>query len=170
MVEAITFQTIFQFLQTTSIMVGIVYYLMILQNQQKSQQQALDTRQAQLLMQIYNRWDNPERCKAFTEIWNWDEWTTFEEFYNQMTPEKWVTLNSLVLFFEGLGVLIRTKKVEVNDLYLLLGGTTIGILERFIPILPQIREKIGYPTYMSETKYLYTEFVKYKEKHPDLMQ
>ena len=34
MVDQITFQTIFQFLQTVSIMVGIVYYLLILNKQQ----------------------------------------------------------------------------------------------------------------------------------------
>ena len=68
MLEKVTFQTIFQFIQTISIMVGIAYYLMILQNQQKSQKTALETRQAQLFMPIYAKFYDKEFMKDFVTI------------------------------------------------------------------------------------------------------
>jgi hypothetical protein len=64
MVEQITFQTIFQFLQTVGILVGVFYYIstirtnqrnqeISLRNQEltlKAQEHAAETRQAQLYM------------------------------------------------------------------------------------------------------------------------
>ena len=79
MVDQITFQTIFQFLQTLSIMVGIAYYLMILQNQQKSQQSTLETRQAQLFMQLYNKVVSQEGIDNLGLLVR-AEWSSYEEW------------------------------------------------------------------------------------------
>ena len=56
MVEQVTFQTLFQFLQTVGILVGVYYYISTIRTNQrnqeltrKAQEQALETRQAQLL-------------------------------------------------------------------------------------------------------------------------
>jgi len=68
MVE-ITYQMVLSTLQTLGILVGIFYYVMTLRNQRKNQEislrkqeltlkaqeQALETRQAQLFMNIYDR-------------------------------------------------------------------------------------------------------------------
>ena len=52
MVEQVAFQTVFQFLQTVGILVGVIYHIMTLRNTQKTREpslkakeQALDTRQ-----------------------------------------------------------------------------------------------------------------------------
>jgi hypothetical protein len=62
MVEQVTFQTLFQFLQTVGILVGVFYYIMTIKANQrnqeltlKAQEQALETRQTQIFMQIYNQ-------------------------------------------------------------------------------------------------------------------
>ena len=65
MVDQLTFQTIFQFLQTLSIMVGITYYLMILRNQQKSQKLTLETRQATLMMNIFKELTSEKRWEEY---------------------------------------------------------------------------------------------------------
>ena len=51
----ITYQVVLSTLQTFGLLVGIFYYVMTLRNQQKNQQLALETRQAQLFMNIYDR-------------------------------------------------------------------------------------------------------------------
>jgi len=62
MVE-ITLPIILQILQTIGILVGIVYYITIMRNTQRTrelslnaQEQALETRQAQMFLQMLNRW------------------------------------------------------------------------------------------------------------------
>ena len=66
-------------LQTAGILVGIFYYLMVLRNQQKNQEMSLrnqeltlksqalatETRQAQLFMQLFDRWSDPSFAKVY---------------------------------------------------------------------------------------------------------
>ena len=51
----ITLPIVLQIVQTAGILVGIVYYIAIMRNNQRTQQMQLETRQAQLFMQLYNR-------------------------------------------------------------------------------------------------------------------
>ena len=62
MVEQVTFQTIFQFLQTVGILVGVFYYVLTIRANQrnqelarKAQEQALETRQTQLFMYFHEK-------------------------------------------------------------------------------------------------------------------
>ena len=81
MVE-ITLPLVLQIIQTVSLVVGIVYYLIIMRNSQrtreltlrsqeltrKAQEQALETRQAQLFMQLYNRLNEGEFCESYGKV------------------------------------------------------------------------------------------------------
>jgi hypothetical protein len=71
------------------------------------------------------------------------------------------------MFYEGLGTLVKTKKFPIRDIYLLMGGITISIWGKFIPILDEIREKADYPRLASETEYLYYELVKYRDTYQE---
>jgi len=53
MVE-VTYRMVLSTLQTTGILVGIFYYIMTLNNTRKSQRLTLESRQAQLFMQMLN--------------------------------------------------------------------------------------------------------------------
>ena len=79
MMIEITYQMILSTLQTAGLLVGIFYYIMVLRNQQKNQEislrnqeltlksQALatETRQAQLFMQLFDRWSDPHFAKVY---------------------------------------------------------------------------------------------------------
>jgi hypothetical protein len=65
MVEQMAFQTVFQFLQTMGILVGVFYYVMTIRANQRNQQLQLETRQAQLFMQPYNRWSDPDFARYY---------------------------------------------------------------------------------------------------------
>ncbi len=57
---------------------SILYYTMVLRNANKTQQLALETRQAQLFMQMYNRWRDTFGNNDFypvlsRKIENWEE-------------------------------------------------------------------------------------------------
>jgi hypothetical protein len=54
MVE-ITLPIVLQLLQTAGLLVGIVYYITIMRNSQRTQQMQLETRQVQLFMQMHQQ-------------------------------------------------------------------------------------------------------------------
>jgi hypothetical protein len=65
MVEQVAFQTVFQFLQTVGILVGVFYYIMTLRNTRKNQQLQLETRQAQLFTSLSREFRSVENFRTF---------------------------------------------------------------------------------------------------------
>ena len=81
----ITYQMLLSTIQTIALIVGIIYYLTIMRNAQKtreltlkSQEHATETRQAQLFMQIYDKWSSTEYTEAWHLINNAD-FKTYDE-------------------------------------------------------------------------------------------
>ena len=181
MVEPITFQTIFQFLQTISIMIGIVYYLLILRNQQrnqelslKAQQQTLETRQAQLFMGIYNQTVSSDYVSARTKVARLD-YCNFDDFMKIYDPdlspeakENYEALDYMISFYEGLGVLVKEGLVPIRYVALLMADITRRLWEKLALVIDEIREYNNQPRIASEWEYLYDELMKYMEDHPEL--
>ena len=74
MVE-ITYQMVLSTLQTIALIVGIAYYLIIMRNSQRNQKIQVETRQAQLFMQIYDHYNDREFAKLVQEplhLWEWE--------------------------------------------------------------------------------------------------
>ena len=93
----VTYQMVLSTLQTAGILVGIVYYISIMRNQQrtrdltlKAQEQTLRTRESQLFMNIYNQsMANPEFLHAgrivhakVPQIKSLDDWLRAYDFIN----------------------------------------------------------------------------------------
>ena len=77
MVDAQTISIIFA---GASIGVAALYYTLTLRNTQRAQQLQLETRQAQLFMQAYNRFTEKEFQKSWFEMviqWEWDDYDDF---------------------------------------------------------------------------------------------
>lgn len=170
-VDQITFQTIFQFLQTISIMVGIAYYLMILQNQQKSQKTALDTRQAQLFMPIYAKFYDKEFMKDYVTImsWEWDDYDDFMLKHGADNLDDWSTIMAWTDYFEGLGVLVNRGLIEVSFIDDLISGMVIGFWEKYGDYIMEFRTRANYPQFAEFCEYLYVEIKSIAEQqHPEL--
>ena len=71
MVE-ITYQMVLSTLQKVGLLIGIVYYLIIMRNSQRNQQIQLETRKVQLFMQIYQQITSEETLKASMELMTLD--------------------------------------------------------------------------------------------------
>ena len=181
MVEQVTFQTVFQFLQTVGILVGVYYYITTIQanrkNQEltlKAQEQALETRQAQIFMQIYNQSHNdPSFIKAFGrifEIVGTNPVKSYKEFQKIREHEQDRDAISRVSFFyEGVGVLVKEGYVSIRLVALLMTGMTRLWWEGlYKSSIVEGRKLMNSLRWMSEAEYLYEELMKYIEEHPEL--
>ena len=72
---------------------SIIYYAKVLENsnktrelQLKAQEQALETRQAQLFMPLYETYRNKEFREQITEIWQ-QSWTDPNDFADKYGPD-----------------------------------------------------------------------------------
>jgi hypothetical protein len=166
MVE-ITYQIFLSTLQTIALVVGIVYYLIIMRNSQRAQQQQLETRQAQLFMQVYNQY-TMEKYKQWLEIntWEWEDYEDFQAKYSALESAQ--NLSSIRSWLEGLGVLVKSGLVPIEIVALFMTGTIRRYWEKFGPLTLEFRTRLNFPRFGGEGEYLYKTLMEYVEEHPEL--
>jgi hypothetical protein len=148
MVEQVTFQTLFQFLQTVGILVGVFYYIMTIRTNQRNQEltmgaqeQALETRQAQLLSSFMGMLLTSDSLYYAMMYWNDHPEIGYEEFKEQYPrgSEGFQDLFRLFGFYELIGTLSKWKLVDeelVDDMFTLQW-------DKFEPIVKGMQEDWG---------------------------
>ena len=159
MVEPITFQVIFQGLQTISIIVGISYYLMILNNQQKNQKITLETRRASFLTQISLDFYSTESLSQYYELERW-EWENIEDYNSKYRSIEAYTLwMRLFLRFDMVGRLLREGFIDIVVAVQLIGSASIGAWNKFEEVILDDRKRYG-SDWMADLEYLVKEVTK----------
>ena len=166
----VTIETISIVFTGISISLAAFYYINTLRNSQRNQQTQLETRQAQLFIQLYNRFRDDtedldiESSFLDVEIKSSEDfirlWRTDEDFGK--------VLSTLGGFYEGIGVMVREGYIPVRLVALQWGGTTRRFWEKMEPFMSDVREAQTFPRAWAETEYLYNELMKYIEEHPEL--
>jgi hypothetical protein len=167
--------TVLSFIQAFGIVVGVVYYIMNIQNNQKNQelmlkaqQQTLETRQAQMFLGVYNKMSDKEFTRAYNTVMN-TSWSSYQEFSdlrkNNEFYEAFLLING---FFEGVGVLVKEGVLDIRWIALLMASWTNEYWEKIREVILEHRKRSGAKRALSEYEYLYDELNKYLEQHPEL--
>ena len=147
-----------------SISASLFYYANVLQNANK-------TRQAQLFMTLYDRRSQPVFQKQYTRITNrtWINNEDWEEKYGPFTnPDASAEMQSIMFFFDGVGMLLKRNLIDIGMINDLLYGSTKRIWEQFEPIVKYIRTEATWdPHVWNHFEYLYHELIEYNKKHPE---
>ena len=162
MVEPITLQTALTYLSLISIPVGVFYHIMTLRNQSR-------TRQAQLFMQIYNHWTGTEFNQNYIEVINrnWEDYDDYYEKYGAIRES--VKRRTIGLYFEGIGMLVHRKLIDVSLVDDMMSSFLIGFWEKYGPVTKIDRERLNTPQMLEWTESLYNEVRKVAEQqHPEL--
>ena len=171
MVE-ITYQMMLSTLQTVGLLVGIFYYITIMRNAQKNQQVALETRQAQLFMQLFTKINERELQTVIGEIMLRWETSNLDWLLEKHGPENnfddAINFSMVGTYFSGMGILVRENLIDIRLVTRFFGSTVKAFWEKIEPIVVGMRELEGFSNYLSDTEYLYDEIMKYVEKHPEL--
>ena len=163
-------QTISIIFAGVSIGIAALYYTLTLRNTQRAQQLQLETRQAQLFMQAYNRFTEKEFQKSWFEIvsqWEWDDYDDFMAKYGPKTnsedASKW---GSVLAYFEGLGVFVEQGLIDI-ELVSRLGSTNIiNCWEKFGPVFEEYTRRTGNPYAYDYLEWLYNELKDKRHKIP----
>jgi len=162
MVE-ITYQMVLSTLQTVGILVGIVYYITIMRNAQrtreltlqsqeltqKAQEQALETRQAQLFMVLYDHYNSIDYKKQAGNMYFQWEWSDVDEFMERYGPDgdadNYAVFSSVTSFYDGIGVLVKNGLVDANLVSDIMSGSITRLWETFEPAIRGVRERYEWP-------------------------
>ena len=162
MAEPISIQTLLTYLTLISVPVGVFYHIMTLRNTRKNQELQLETRQAQLFMDVYRDFKRPEIQKAFNNIvydWEWDSIEEFTEKYGRSNNyEEFHKYMLVYSVYEGLGVLIYRNLIDVNMIEELMRSYVVSFWEKMAPVIYVWREQ--WPLAAEWMEYLYKEVKK----------
>ena len=142
---------------------SIVYYANILNNanrtrelQLKSQEQALETRQASIFTQIAYQLYSKEHVTIYFELIDW-EWNDYQDFYSKYGQgENRVKRMMVWLNFDLVGRLMREGLLDRLLVSQLLGSAILRSWNKFEPIIIEDRKEMG-PHWMTEWEYAFNE-------------
>jgi hypothetical protein len=160
--------TLFGLIQTLAIIVGVIIALIELRNMRQTRQTELETRQAQLFMQLYNRFSDQRKGLRVIEAMQDSKFENVDEFLElQENDENFrKVIEVRATFFEGIGVLVKEGLLDIRYVALMWATPTKMFWENIEPVIEDLRN--GLPRLWSESEYLCKELIKYMEKHPEL--
>jgi len=132
----------------------------------EAQRQALETRQAELFMNIYNRWSSPEYAEAYRMARYEYTFPGVEEYLREVSdsavgktdPNLYVSIQTLATYFEGIGVLLKQNLINVELVEDLLAGRVIWFWENFGSSTANIvRERQNDPLLYDGMEYMYNQ-------------
>jgi hypothetical protein len=135
----------------------------------KAQEQTLETRQAQLFMQIFQRFNEPDFFDKYTTFlsWKWKDYDDFMSKYGQKAnPEAWYSEGSVAAFFNGVGLLLYMNLVDIKLIYGLLFVHVKLFWKKIGPVSQEMRKRLNYPQIDQWVEYLYEEIIEYDKKTP----
>ncbi len=175
MVDPLTLQMVRDVVAIFGVIAGFSYYVLTVRNAQrtrelslKAQEQALETRQAQLFMNLYETWSSPEFRKRSNWINRVIEYEDSEDFHRKygvvVDPDAFASWASVAAYYEGIGVLVRRCLIDIDLVDDLLRTSIIRAWEKMGPEFLESRAHgTGGPTLFSDFEYLYHEIKKREE-------
>ena len=182
MVDLAEIQTAYYMVAATGVLIAAIFYILNLRISQRNQelmlkaqeqsaraqQQTLETRQAQMFMNIYQQTTSKDFTSAYNKFIS-SQWENYSESRELFQKKEFADdFYILGMYFEGLGVLVKEGYLPIRLVALLLTGMTRSFWEKLKPIVDEARVDMGYVRWFSETEYLYDELLRYLDKHPEL--
>lgn len=116
---------------------GVIIALQQLRDIKHTRKTELETRQAQLFMQIYNRFNSKAFVSQLNDLrfrWNVTEFDDFMQKYGPFTnPEGWDSMASTTYFLEGIGVLMKKGLIDPEIVDDLMSGVIVSVWEKIEP-------------------------------------
>ena len=148
---------------------SILYYTMTLRNANRTQRMQLETRQAQMFVNIYSKQNSDEAHHNEFEIMNIEIRTADDYLELYQDKIKYTALQWYMSFYEGMGVLVRQNLVDIALVSQMLSGGIIWFWERYRDAFLDCRVRMNWPRFMIELEYLYERVKEYMlEYHPDV--
>jgi hypothetical protein len=146
MVE-ITLPIVLQIVQTIALIVGIIYYLTIMRNSQRYQQTQLETRKAQLYMQLFMRITSEKFTKKSIDLLKFEYNNAgefMEEYISGPDSSMQSKLFSMFWHLDGLGYMMSEGLIDPEMVYNFGGGfAQVWHWEKWEPVIMEIRKRRG---------------------------
>jgi hypothetical protein len=171
MVDLSEIQAVYYMVAATGVIVAAVYYIYNMRITQRNLKLNLETRQAQLFMDIYKTYSSKEYQKDREQmglIWSFTDYEDFFKKYGpQVDPDEHAKWDTQLAMYAGIGVLIKRGMISPDLVFDLIYDTVIAFWEKFSIIVEGLRKghqrvdgmytDYYLPNYMQDAEFLYDE-------------
>lgn len=157
-----------QIVQTAGILVGIVYYITIMRSSQKTQQLQLETRKAQLYMQLFMRITSEEFMKKSIDLLRL-EYDDIDEFMEKLLsgPDSSLHAKLFSMFWhiDGLGYMMSQKLIDPEMVYNFGGGfAQAWHWKKWEPVIVRFRKRRDDPEFLKWFEYTAKEMMRIRQE------
>jgi hypothetical protein len=146
-------QTVSIVVASTGVLIAAIYYVLQIRNQTK-------IRQTDLVMRLYSTFGSKEFQDAWTRIES-IEFKNYDEYVKKYGLGDYA---QCATFFEGIGVLLQKKLIDINLVDALFSVPLKFMYERMKPIIEGNREQLHNQRVFEHFEYLYNEMKKREQK------
>jgi hypothetical protein len=150
------------------VIAGFSYYVMVVRNSQRMQKLQLETRKAQLYMQLFLRISSEDHMKKSIDVlkMEYDNYDDFRENYAS-NPEtdmlaKWY---STIWHLDGLGYMMSEELIEPEVVYNFGGGSAqVNHWLKSEPIVLEMRKRRNDPEFLKWFEYTANEMMRIRQE------
>jgi hypothetical protein len=146
-------QTVSIVVASASVVLAAIYYIFQVRHQTK-------LRQTDLVMRLYSTFGS----KEFQDAWTRIESSVFKNYYEYVKKYGSGDYVQCATFFEGIGVLLQRKLIDVNLIDALFGVPLKYMYGIMKPIIEGNKEQFHEPRVFEYFEYLYNEMKKREQK------
>lgn len=165
MVDLMVLQSTFYMAGALSVVLAAIYYIFTLRTTQRNFRDTLETRQAQLLMGLFQVFWNKDSSKSLTSVFT-QTWNKPEEFWNNLREDKdlYADYSFTLRYFDSIGYLVKSGFLHPEQVYDILDGGRPFILmwNKYGDLIKARRVTEG-PVYAVNLEYLYDEMIKLRK-------
>lgn len=114
-------------------------------------------------MKLYERWSDKDFQRRWMDVvynWEWKDYDDFEMKYGSSNIEAFSSSFSVSAFFEGIGVLVKRKFIDIGLVDDLMSTSILWYWEKTAPYLIESRKRLNRPQLLEWGEYLFNEMRK----------
>ena len=142
----VSVETVSIMIAAVSVVIGVINSIRSNQKAEEQRQTEIETRQAELLMQLYDRWSSKDFRRDSWEIntfWRGDNIADIrKKLFDQGDLDEIVKMTTQATFYEGIGVLVEEGLLDLKLVDLLLHNNIMGNWETLTPFITESRQRM----------------------------
>ncbi|MEM2118075.1 MAG: hypothetical protein QW386_03540 [Candidatus Bathyarchaeia archaeon] len=154
-------QTISIVLASASVITGVVYYAFQIRHQAR-------IRKTDLIMKLYSDYRSNEFREALIKVVNlqFEDYEDYVKKYGSWFSDEPAhkAMAMVAMFFEGIGILLRRKLIDVGLASALFGTSIMLFWEKMKPVMLGLRKQANDPKVWEGFEDLYNEILKRKHQ------
>lgn len=171
----VDYQTIGILIAAASVVIGVINSILTSRREEKRSQTTLETRQAQLFMQLFSIYDTKDFLEDYGKLsylYEYEDLSDWQTKYGALNDiSAYASWARVGRFFDGAGILVKKKLIDVDLVTELLREIVIYSWEKMQTWVVEVRQMIENPEVWENFEYLYDEVRKRTQQlsHEEMM-